>query len=96
MSYRRRAIATTTDAILAPSGSVGEVCEVHVTGGGTAPVVNLYDGQDANGTLILAPRAAANGSLHITNMRLPFTNGLFVDVDSNTTLVTVGYEGAKP
>lgn len=88
--YRRAKV--TADAIVAAADTKGEILSVIVTAGASATVVSIYDGQDATGTLIHQVKTSA--SVADTNLFLPYVNGLFVDVDTNTANCVLVYDGA--
>ena len=84
----------TTDGVIGTSGKKIRVYEVIVRSeGGGGAVVEFYNNTSATGT----PLDIVNGTTSLT-VRVPYVGGLvfesgcYVNVDTNTTWVTVIYE----
>lgn len=83
----------TTDGVIGTSGKNIRVYGVRLrSGGGGAAEVSLYNGTAASGT----PLDIVNGTTSLTaSISYPggllFPSGCYVDVDTNTTWITVIY-----
>lgn len=84
----------TTDGVIGTSGKKIRVYEVIVrseAGGGA--VVSLYNNTSATGTALDIVNGTASLTVRIAYVGgLLFNSGCFIDVDTNTTWVTVIYE----
>lgn len=85
----------TSDSAVGTSGDAVAVYGLHIisTGGGGA-VINLRNGTSASATsLVKETGTVSTGkTIDFGGVGVVFPSGCFVDVDSNTTSVTVFYE----
>lgn len=86
----------TTDGVIGNSATPIRLYAIIVASGATAAAPALYDGTTTGGTLM---DTFTCPTVSVTNLRaypggLLFPNGLYIDVDGNTTYVTCIYEQA--
>lgn len=83
----------TADAAIGSSGKATRVFNIHIISGGTAAIVSLRNGTSASDTIYLTETGTISTGKTIdygTKGQL-FSNGCFVDVDTNTVSVLVAY-----
>lgn len=83
----------TADGVIGVSGRPVRLYNIQVMSGGTAAVVSIYSGTSTSGTKL----DQIDGTISKSVSRgyeggLYFPNGLYVDLDANTTFVTCGFE----
>lgn len=80
----------TEDGAVGTSGKKITVYDFIVRAGGSDTVVSVYSGTSASGTLMETINCAADTTARIAYPEgLYFDSGCFVDVDANTSFVTV-------
>lgn len=84
----------TEDGVIGTSGKKIRVYGfIARAGAGGASVINIYDGTSTGGTLldiINVAQSTTERPMYASGLQCP--NGLFVDVDANTTFVTAIFE----
>lgn len=84
---------TTTDGILGRGSRPCRVFGVYLLSGGTASTVILRNGSSATSTIQLQLDGTISKATYWSDANgLLFPNGCFVDVDSNTTALSVSFE----
>ena len=86
----------TADGVIGVSGAPTRVYGLIIQSGAIAGVVNVYNGTDTTGTIILPTiSGAANQGKAVEGIPaegIYFPAGCYVDIDANTTSVIAQYE----
>lgn len=80
-------ITNQTSGLMATGGGV--IHAIILTPSTTKSVVTLYDGLSAAGTKLIEIRAAADQTVQIESLGIPFATGLWAVVDANTAYLGV-------
>lgn len=92
---RGGAVEITADAVVLQSGKPVRMYGAQIVSGATAGTVAFRDGAAATATALLTDSGVANTGYMCANIPaegILFPNGLFVDIDANTTRVIVWAE----
>lgn len=82
-----------TDGVMATGNGI--IHTIVVTPDGTATVVKIYDGPDANGTLMYHLVTSATVTLEMNDQNVAFSKGIYVDVDSHTAYLGITVQMAE-
>lgn len=96
MSYALGGTTNLTASANVNSSNPTRVFAIHFASGGTAGVVNLRNGTTSSGTVYVKETGSISTGKTVVfgTGGIVFPGGLYVDMDGNTTLVTVTYSGA--
>jgi hypothetical protein len=88
---------TTSDGPVGTSGIAVRIFTLHIISGGTASVVSLRNGTSTAGVAFITETGSISTgkTINFGTQGLLFPAGCFVDVDANTTNVTVTWNYAS-
>lgn len=94
VGFQRR----TDDGVVSTSGEPVAIYGINiVSGGGGGGVVNLRSGTAVSGTIIIQEQGVTSQGKSITygGNGIVFPSGCYVDIDANTTAVTINFKRLK-